>query len=55
MLLANDIQFDVGLHGIPLFPVLAGYGTGIFVKMGMTVMVALVIGLDFFRNAFLRK
>lgn len=41
----NDIQFDVGLHGVPLFPVLAGYGTGIFVKMGMPVIVALVIGL----------
>lgn len=42
MLLANDIQFHVGLHGIPLFPVLAGYGTGLLVQTGMTVQLALV-------------
>ncbi|GMR34713.1 hypothetical protein PMAYCL1PPCAC_04909, partial [Pristionchus mayeri] len=39
----NDVHLDVGLHGIPLFPAIAGYGNGILLRLGVSVKTGLVI------------
>ncbi|KAF8360712.1 hypothetical protein PRIPAC_87635 [Pristionchus pacificus] len=48
ILIVVDVHFDVGLHPIPIFPALAGYGTGLLMKMGGSLQLGFAIEVDLY-------